>query len=239
LQVVGSSLWGLVVPNCPLDAVCPATLVISDDAGRTWRRRDIAPVVQVGPLLRVSRRGAFVASVAPETTKRVVVTTDGAQNWTVRANPCQSHLDVEARLAHFGTQDLWLLCDSQPTAGTQGKSLYHSSDGAAHWSLVAAAPGPANSQAAVRQIPGNGYSGDLVFISPSVGFLGLGRGTLLGSHDGGRTWTAVVTDPAVDGIDRVVFIDALHGWASTATAEGAVIYRTTDGGKTWTALPVS
>ena len=126
-------------------------------------------------------------------------------------------------------QTVWLLCGGVPSAGNQGKTPYRSSDGGSRWSLLASTPDPA-----VGKIPLIGYASDLSFMSPSVGYMALARATLFRTADGGRNWTAAVGDQAVvgnSGINRIVFVDSLNGWATTGQA--AVVYRTVDGGQTW------
>lgn len=60
-------------------------------------------------------------------------------------------------------------------------------------------------------------------------------GFILRTRDGGRTWVYYVGPTAWD-LNRVCFIDSNHGWISTAAD---TIFRTTDGGNTWTGGYVS
>ena len=62
-------------------------------------------------------------------------------------------------MAASSTDDLWLLCGSQASAGEQSKQLFRSSDGGATWSLVAAAVlgTPAQASGAPNPLPLAGY----------------------------------------------------------------------------------
>ena len=56
-------------------------------------------------------------------------------------------------------------------------------------------------------------------------------GTIIRTADGGATWQAPTTMPAVTGaLNAVSFPDAADGWA---VGDDAVILHTTDGGATW------
>jgi photosystem II stability/assembly factor-like uncharacterized protein len=67
------------------------------------------------------------------------------------------------------------------------------------------------------------------FVSARQGWVA-GAGRVLGTSDGGRTWTTQYAGPA--GLYQVDFIDASHGWAVGANG----LLRTANGGATWTPL---
>ena len=56
------------------------------------------------------------------------------------------------------------------------------------------------------------------------------RGLIQHSDDDGTTWLNVPSSPATTTLCAVDFADARHGWAA---GHGAVILRSTDGGRTW------
>lgn len=59
-------------------------------------------------------------------------------------------------------------------------------------------------------------------------------GALFESADGGNTWAQRdVPFSLGDGLDGIFFLDSQHGWTW-----GNLNYRTTDGGSTWTELPL-
>jgi photosystem II stability/assembly factor-like uncharacterized protein len=66
------------------------------------------------------------------------------------------------------------------------------------------------------------------FASQSQGWAA-GAGRVLGTTDGGRTWTRQYSGSVA--LDQVDFIDTTHGWAAGTNG----LLRTTDGGATWTA----
>jgi len=57
------------------------------------------------------------------------------------------------------------------------------------------------------------------------------------SHDAGASWSAV--SPNINVTDTLLafqFVDATTGWALTIDSGHYFLYKTTDGGATWSAL---
>jgi photosystem II stability/assembly factor-like uncharacterized protein len=236
----GATVWALKTA-CNDSPACSAALATSGDAGRTWTTRPVPGAFLRASLVRTGPRSAFIVWFPAAPKAQILVTTDGGTTWAGRATPCPSGTDLDAQLAHLGTDVLGLLCDSQQTAGEQPKALYGSTNAGASWTLLASTP-PffGTHQQAIGNLPSAGYSQEMVFVSSSVGYLALGRGTLYGTTDGGRDWSEAITDADIvgNGVDHVRFIDALHGWTTTATDAGALIYRTGDAGRTWSRITV-
>ncbi len=57
------------------------------------------------------------------------------------------------------------------------------------------------------------------------------------SHDGGQTWSVIVLDPNLGfNLLQLQFVDAQTGWVLISDANGHTsLYKSTDGGQTWTA----
>lgn len=73
-----------------------------------------------------------------------------------------------------------------------------------------------------------------------IAFVGGASGVLLVTTDGGTTWVAKTYPGAgTDSINVIVFYDNILGWLGSTTAAAAgKIYRTLDGGYTWTQAEV-
>jgi photosystem II stability/assembly factor-like uncharacterized protein len=72
------------------------------------------------------------------------------------------------------------------------------------------------------------------FSDPRHGWLFAG-GKLYMTADGGSHWSDFATDVSLAG-SEFHFIDPLHGWAFARDSEQPFLFRTEDGGRTWTAL---
>jgi len=108
------------------------------------------------------------------------------------------------------------------TADAVQTLVFASHDGGMTWALL---PG---------RIPGGGQ---VQFVSADDGFAWDG-GQLNATHDGGKTWAPVSTSSSF-GADfwKMDFVSVNAGWALTMDATSHVsVYRTTDGGKSWTVL---
>ncbi len=255
LESAGGTVW-LATHSCPASARCRPTLLISADAGRTWRvAAEPPPVCSVGQVVRVGRATAWVTGTPPlepcppdldrfspfaPGAKAFAALSPGAP-WRTFATPCDRTNPFSWRLASPGAPLLWLLCGDEPGAGSQGKVLYASHDDGRHWRLVASTCfGEPHPPTGCGALPGSGYIAGLAMTTPERGWLTLGRGTIFGTVDGGRTWRPgipyAVASPDAGGVGPVIFIDPRHGWL--AADEGRV-FRTTDGGTHWmsVALP--
>jgi photosystem II stability/assembly factor-like uncharacterized protein len=87
-----------------------------------------------------------------------------------------------------------------------------------------------------------GKQDDIYFTSPKVGFYGNGAGKIFRTDDGGATWTKLVEKPGT--FWRALgFLDDKRGFAGNigpdafpGVTDTTMLYRTDDGGTTWTAV---
>ena len=261
VSAIGSDVWA-VVGTCPINsssvaAACPATVEVSDDDGATWRVTTAAPPVSEEPglsvadqdleLARITSRRAYVLSFAPARTVggaslgELGYTADGGQTWIARPDPCPLYFDFGQEIAASGTDDLWMVCGSQPSSGSQAKALYRSNDGGQHWTLTAAANAPALSGdvslAAAGGLPTKGYVSplslgheNLAVLTPQDAWVFPDQSGVYQTTDGGHTWSPVSglarAGLVGGGTGNVVFVDAEHGWVCEV---GAGLWQTTDG----------
>jgi photosystem II stability/assembly factor-like uncharacterized protein len=84
----------------------------------------------------------------------------------------------------------------------------------------------------------SGYVQSAAAVSSSRAFLATDRGSLLETTDGGRSWIGVRDFHYGESFfTGFVFVDDRHGWVGArvpATNYEDRIYRTKDGGTTWT-----
>jgi photosystem II stability/assembly factor-like uncharacterized protein len=89
----------------------------------------------------------------------------------------------------------------------------------------------------LKNISSSGYLHNAALTTPSSAWLALGRGTLLHTSDGGRTWREAIpyarANPGDGGVGPVVFVDRRHGWLLSIPR---LLFRTADGGDHWRAI---
>ncbi|MGO8860870.1 MAG: WD40/YVTN/BNR-like repeat-containing protein [Acidimicrobiales bacterium] len=190
----------------------------------------------------------------------IFVTTNGGRGWRTVTPP---NLDDIFPSEHIGSMDavgkndLWLvLVDvpglvpySQSTNGSdRGGGIDRSTNGGQSWSF-SALPGCIQSCGAALF---------LSFVDPDHGFAAVGPDlsgptVLFSTADGGVTWTPKGDIPDLGSIlsggpgpePQLVFTSPLDGWAVTGpafgvddqmTSPGGVVYRTTDGGSSWSVV---
>jgi photosystem II stability/assembly factor-like uncharacterized protein len=225
--------------------------------GVSWQSTSTAPPVSEEPglsvadqdleLARITNARAYVLSFAPAPTAggpslgRLGYTPDGGQTWVTRPDPCPAYFDVGQEIAASGTNDLWMVCASQPSSGSQAQALYRSSNGGQNWTLTAAANAPVLSGNVTLPVTGglpvDGYVSpyslgheNLAVLTPDAAWLFPDRSGVFQTTDGGHQWTTVSglarAGLVGGGSGNIVFVDADHGWVCEV---GAGLWRTTDG----------
>jgi photosystem II stability/assembly factor-like uncharacterized protein len=203
-------------------------LLRSKDGGRTWQNEN-----------RLAKQVDFVSPTHGFTLEggALFATKDGGQTWTqTGTSPCGSAGERWSRAFSFiSPQDGWIACASQGGTGMQAKSVYRTRDGGASWDLTANAPFPANAtDGKVGQIPAGGYLSSLFFLDEQHGWLGLSRGALFTTTDGGVTWKGV--DGPMGQYERFIggiqFLTPDRGYV----IDHGILYATADGGQTFTPL---
>ena len=187
----------------------------------------------------------------------IYLTTDQGRSWRTITPPNLAHQFVSQRIGAMdavGQRDLWLVLEDVPglvpygqsaNGSDRGQGIDRSTNGGRTWTF-SALPG-------CLQTCGANLS--VSFVDPAHGFATIGPGlsgpTMLFSTDnGGATWTRVGGLPDLGSIlsggpgpgAQIVFSSALDGWAVTgptfgngaqASSPGGALYRTTDGGVSW------
>jgi photosystem II stability/assembly factor-like uncharacterized protein len=261
VSAIGADVWAVVgtrpISSLPLADAYPVTVDVSMDNGLTWTPTTASPPVSEEPgisiadqdleLARITPARAYVLSFAPGRTPsgitvgQLAYTADGGQSWQQRPDPCPRYFDIGQEIAASGTDDLWMVCASQPTSGSQAKALYRSSDGGRHWTLTAAANAPVLSGnvslPAAGGLPVGGYVSpdslgheNLAVLTPDAAWLFPDRFGVFETTDGGHAWSPVSglarAGLVGGGSGNIVFVDARHGWVCEV---GAGVWRTTDG----------
>lgn len=110
---------------------------------------------------------------------------------------------------------------------------------------LAAPPLPPQEAGAWRPLPTEPYRGkqdDIAFVSRRTGWYGNGAGKLFRTTDGGDSWTKVWDQPGTF-IRALGFVDESNGFLGNVgmdyypgVTDPRPLYRTRDGGSTWTAV---
>jgi len=203
---------------------CPGALVTSIDGGRRWRSLPLARTTDQDEVFVAGATG--YAAIAAT---RLYSTSDAGRTWIRRRlgvpGIATSGGLAAPRIALAPDGVLWEIIGAVPAmeCASQRKLLYRSNDAARHWHRV-------------RRTDENLRAGCVQrLIAPAADTLVLSRQTSSTtlSRDGGATWTDAPFGSSIN--------DPVGEWATFATArdglagaDGARVYRTTDGGKTWT-----
>jgi photosystem II stability/assembly factor-like uncharacterized protein len=168
---------------------------------------------------------AYVALGVVHESTRLWASADGSQ-WTEVQPLCSVHDAV--RLSSAGTGRVEAMCSFNPFRGHMNKLLVESVDGGA--------------PVVLGEAPSAGITTTFAMAPNGSAFVcGVGSGAtwLHASFNGGRTWLSplMLTEQDLPMYD-LAFQDSAHGvaiWGGPAFP-GAVLYRTTNGGHTWSQL---
>jgi photosystem II stability/assembly factor-like uncharacterized protein len=261
VSAIGANVWALTSGCTPPEGAattttiaptCPLVLEQSLDSGASWSAvsttglqmlTDAPLAAQRVELARITLVRSYVAiTVADEPAGGLALlyTGDGGQSWATLPVPCAGPFAQGDEMAASGTDDLWFLCGSQASGGSQSKELYRSSDAGASWVLTATATGlgtPPPVDPADDTLPLGGYIApfaighkNLAVLSPTTAWLYPTTASLLKTENGGRSWSAV-PDLVAAGFGtgapaNVTFISATQGWIC---AYGVGLWHTSDG----------
>jgi hypothetical protein len=224
------------------------TLARTTDGGAHWRRVG-TPLAVTSACFTDSAHGWAVQTQGDT----VLHTTNGGRTWT-RSLSAGSAFQYGGQIACTGSRNTWALLFGGVGMNQVSYSLFHTTDGGAHWRAVVAlssaggGPAPGNTTGAPQGADGegaqldavNGTTAYLVSGCPPCG--GAGETYLGSTHDGGHSWH---TSPAIPHLgfspSGISFSSAQHGWLastvflslSAGTREG-ILLTTGNGGAAWT-----
>ena len=160
----------------------------STDAGRHWQPVSWPPaVVSFVTATHGWRLGPGRTLAHPPV---LLETRDGGRTWATRSDPCTGNYGSPSALSFTSAKRGWIVCNTQATAGYQGKEIWVTSDGGNRWRLEGRTHpiGPPQPKQQVGNLPGFGYPTGATFLANGHGWLLQDRGYMLVTRDGGHTW---------------------------------------------------
>jgi photosystem II stability/assembly factor-like uncharacterized protein len=223
----GGSTWGAVRTGLSLNLIelemIDANSIIvasacaarrTDDGGETFRRLPYTSNERgcARPLRAISFPTADVGYLLPSE-GGLLRTTDGGRSFSQRALPGGSGIP---NALMFRTASDGLLV-------TSGGDIFSTTNGGSSWT---------------REFDGGRELRGVLFTDTQAVVVGDG-GTFLVSTDGGDTWTQPSADPGAPSPPDDAFYDVSCGSATVCLAAGRTVYRTADGGRSFTDTGVS
>jgi photosystem II stability/assembly factor-like uncharacterized protein len=191
-----------------------ANLLLTTDQGRTWQGRNPAGLNSYAHFFR-SRNEGWIGKYNEG---QLYHTTDGGLNWQLA-----QEFDLQ------GSRTIRFADSAHGWVVGQYWAFYRTRDGGVSWER--------------RPLPVNDYVVDWVVVdSQRVWFITYMQ-QVWSSTDGGDTWSPIIVDTVASlRISALSFVDSLNGWTVGNIRESnhnasSRLYRTTDGGTTWSVVP--
>jgi photosystem II stability/assembly factor-like uncharacterized protein len=187
----------------------------STDAGVTWASTASGTDAALFSVSFADAEHGWACGYQSDGSGVILATTDGG-TWADRTPAGSTAMFMNVSLAADG--DGWV--------GTDGGAVLATTDGGLTWSTIKVGT----------------YKGDTVadLLDATHGWVGGTKGRIWRTTNGGASWTAQTTGfgSAVQ-VEKLVFVDALHGWAfgETGDWDSTVLRITSDGGRHWRAVP--
>ena len=175
--------------------------------------------------------GCVAACSRPEPLSPILLSTteDAGASWSTRKLCARA--DYGALLAAFAI-NLTVACLGPVSSGAQAITVYSSNDGGRSWQEMCA-NGDFDTRPRRGLCPRAGYASSLVATSDGTLLMGLARGGVYTSTDGGVTWR--LTESITAGYPVDVASVAKDAWADSPSATS--VFASTNGGRSWVGLP--
>jgi len=229
VSAAGPDVWATLVSE-PADKW---SVLESSDGGTTWTALFPPPPGGTPAPLGVSELSMFG-------TTGVAVTTTGFGGWGLPGGLGPVTYSTTDDGGHSWENPRVLPVTQLGDASFSDPAHGWALDGATG-ALIATADG-ARTWTTLGTMPAGTSPTGIELLTPTTGWVWstdpTGQMAILATGDGGRSWTRddlppVVTGGNGPGTPQVLFIDPGHGWLLTA----AGLWATTDGGRSWSALP--
>ena len=231
----GNSAWSVGIPLFSSTFVAPQA-ARTINGGQTWAVSNLplpAGVTGVATALSApDASNAWVTLKAVNNPSIILHTSDGGQNWTTQSNSAvYSSLNSYPDLIHmFSATEGITIGDALNQLGPL--EMYRTTDGGITWNPLLNTLATEQDEFPTGTPPA--LVGSNIWFATSVG-------RVFHSADKGLTWAVATVDPNLNYATTVVFRDALNGLLVAGDDQGTnhQLFRTTDGGMTWAAVPYS
>ncbi|MFX3632790.1 MAG: WD40/YVTN/BNR-like repeat-containing protein [Candidatus Pristimantibacillus sp.] len=211
----------------------------TSNGGKTWTKIKTPANTRYAEF--TDAKHGWVLIVAPGSGYKLFKTADGGATWSTKLTVKSD--EVSGGEIYTRGNQVWAEFYGGTGMSQQSYSLYASTDNGASWRKVidqdtaggGAAPGGAAGVTNKGPASPGGHSSNMELVdgaailagySPAGEVIGVGR-----SLDSGKSWSNL---KGIKGMESVIsFTSKDQGWMADTSLSDPAVYRTTDGGKTW------
>ncbi len=220
------------------------TLEATLNGGHTWSRIYQAPAnTTLGTPDFVNATTGWMVESNSGTMKSVLLrSSDGGKTWTpAGSTPSLFPGNLGSALDFINATTGWFLVGGEPGAGSQTKTLYHTTNGGRSWTKIAQSAILGSSSSGAGSLPIGGYVDRLDFVNSALGYMALANGFIYRTTDGGAHWAPIwskMFPPATVTVQSMEFSSSATGYilAQGGGQPGGTLWQTADGGVRWVAL---
>ena len=215
------------------------SVIESRDAGSSWRRVLDRPAAAIAFATPADGWLLQLTAGRNDGSAPLLGTSDDGRSWHRLADPCRPEWFVTEAVSLPTAQRGWLVCVSEGGTGAQGKEVWATGDGGRSWTIRARTrfvSAPNERLPNLGNLPLFGYPAGISFLANGEGWLWEGRGWLLMTRDGGRSWRkSAITQADTTAAQSADLLDDQVGYVLLRGCTVRLV-RTGDGGQTWTTV---
>lgn len=202
------------------------------DGGLNWTPIDFVKGANCLEIDLLDKNTMFICGVSDESQPQpmqplqIYRTANAGENWNAIKTPANIGYSELGGMSWLSMKEGYILLANMAGAGSEIKTLYYTSDGGETWSIKSKSEIPP--PRVDNSIGSIGYCSGIKFLPNNIGYLGLSRGSIRKTTDGGITFSNITEYGNSHSVPD--FVNNNEGFSVFNRTN---LYHTLDGGISW------